>query len=88
MRSIQMCDFFVTDGDEGLLLMCEEMNVTITLHRKRFLQYMKRGIHMTRQEAYALIAGLTPAEKRLLYELLLSLQQNREPAELPPEKDR
>ena len=42
---------------------------------------------MTRKEAYALIADLTPAEKRLLYELLLDLQRNREPAEPLPEKD-
>ena len=42
---------------------------------------------MTKQEAYALIANLTPAEKRLLRELLLSLKQNPLPAEPPEEKD-
>ena len=42
---------------------------------------------MTKQEAYTLIADLTPAEKRLLYELLLSLRQNQQPAEPLKEKD-
>lgn len=42
---------------------------------------------MTRQEAYALIADLTPDEKRLLYEMLLTLRQNPLPAEPPLEKD-
>lgn len=42
---------------------------------------------MTRQEAYALIADLTPDEKRRLYELLLSQRQNPLPAEPLPEKD-
>ena len=40
---------------------------------------------MTRQEAYALIADLTPDEKRLLHRLLLALKStSAEPSEESP----
>ena len=42
---------------------------------------------MTREEAYALIADLTPDEKHRLLALLLSLRQNQQPAAPLPEKD-
>ena len=42
---------------------------------------------MTRQDAYAMIEGLSTAEKILLYEMLLDLKQNPEPAELPKGTD-
>lgn len=38
---------------------------------------------MTRQDAYAMIEGLSTAEKILLYETLLDLKQNPEPVEPP-----
>lgn len=40
---------------------------------------------MTREEAYALIEGLTREEKLKLFAMLLSLRQNPEPAEAPEE---
>ena len=43
---------------------------------------------LTREEAYALIAGLTGDEKITLYEMLLSLRRNPERAEPLTEKDR
>ena len=42
---------------------------------------------MTRQDAYAMIEGLSTAEKILLYEKLLDLKQNPKPAEPPKEID-
>ena len=42
---------------------------------------------LTREEAYALIAGLTEEEKLTLYEMLLSLRRNPERAEPQKGKD-
>ena len=42
---------------------------------------------MTESEAKDLIAGLTEEEKLILFELLLSLQQNPSPAEHPAPAD-
>ena len=43
---------------------------------------------LTREEAHALIAGLTREEKLILYEMLLSLRRNPERAEPLTETDR
>lgn len=43
--------------------------------------------HMEREQAAALIKGLTYEEKLLLRELLLSLKQNLQHEESPPESD-
>ena len=42
---------------------------------------------LTREEAHALIAGLTREEKLTLYEMLLSLRRNPERAEPQKGKD-
>lgn len=58
------------------------INVLQYMHKEALLEvHRKDGITMTREEALAIIEDLSDEEVAILHEMILSLIQNRVPAE-------